>query len=227
MKVSFKNKKGENLSGILEGKGSKGVVLCHGFTGNKDEPLLKALAKGLVLAGFRVLRFDFSGNGESEGRFENSHHEKERDDLLCAVEFLRKKGCESIGLVGHSMGGEVALLSSNDAKARAVATLSTPIYLSAEILMRFAADWAGKRLSDEFLEVVARTDLIKAAGEIRAPLLVVHGKKDTVVDVKEANELYSNANGPKSKVLVESNHNLLKERSKVVDGVVLWMRKHL
>lgn len=227
MEVSFKNKKGETLSGILEGLGSKGVVLCHGFTGNKDEPLLKALAKGLVQAGFHVLRFDFSGNGESEGKFEDSHHEKERDDLLCAVDFLRKKGCDRIGLVGHSMGGEVVLLSSNDAKASAVATLSTPLRLSAEILLKFATDWAGKSLSDEFLEVVARTNLVKAVKGIKTPFLIVHGRNDTVVEVKEAEELFRIANEPKKKIFVDSNHNLLRERAVVVEEVVLWMRKHL
>ena len=226
MDVTFKNKKAEKLAGILEGGGSKGVVLCHGFTGNKDEPLLKSLAKSLVRAGFFVLRFDFSGNGKSEGRFEDSHHEKQHGDLLCAIDFLKEK-CGSIGLVGHSMGGEIVLLSERYEKIKAIATLSTPVRLSAKKLLEFAMDWAGKGLSDEFLEVVARTDLIKAVKSIKAPLLVIHGKNDTVVDVKEADELYKNANEPKKKVIVDSNHNLLKERAKVVEEVVLWMLKYL
>ncbi|MBS3147694.1 alpha/beta fold hydrolase [Candidatus Woesearchaeota archaeon] len=227
MDVTFKNNKGEKLAGILEGSGSKGVILCHGFTGNKDEPLLKSLAKSLVQAGFLVLRFDFSGNGKSEGKFEESHHEKEFGDLLCAIAFLKEKGCDSIGLVGHSMGGEVALLAGREVKLSGMATLSTPVHLSAELLLKFAMDWAGKKLSDEFLEVVARTDLIKAVKNIKAPLLVIHGKNDTIVEVEEADELYGNANEPKKKVIVDSNHNLLKDRAKVIEEVVLWMRKYI
>ena len=88
-KVAFKNKQGETLVGILEGSGDKGVILCHGFTGNKSSPVLHTLAHGLKDA-FLCLRFDFSGNGESEGKFEDSNYSKETSDLLCAIQFMKK-----------------------------------------------------------------------------------------------------------------------------------------
>lgn len=57
------------------------VVLGHGVTGNKDRPLLVAIAEGLSKKGWPCIRFSFSGNGDSEGKFEDSNITKEVDDL--------------------------------------------------------------------------------------------------------------------------------------------------
>src|SRR5262245_27775734 len=53
------------------------VVLGHGVTGNKDRPFVIALAESLAAAGIPALRFSFSGNGASEGRFTESNISKE------------------------------------------------------------------------------------------------------------------------------------------------------
>lgn len=47
------------------------VIVCHGFTGNMDSPLLTDLANDLVESGIGVVRFDFNGHGKSEGKFED------------------------------------------------------------------------------------------------------------------------------------------------------------
>ena len=73
----IKNRHGERLDYTFhEGeKGSKNiVVLGHGVTGNKDRPFVVALGEGLEAAGFPALRFSFSGNGASEGKFTDFNH---------------------------------------------------------------------------------------------------------------------------------------------------------
>ena len=47
------------------------VIICHGFTGNKNSDLLKNLAYGLENRGIASIRFDFNGHGDSEGNFQD------------------------------------------------------------------------------------------------------------------------------------------------------------
>jgi alpha/beta superfamily hydrolase len=73
-KVFFKNKENLKLCGVLHGSASRGdicAIVCHGFAGDKDRSFIPELACGLEGQGFLALRFDFSGNGESEGLFED------------------------------------------------------------------------------------------------------------------------------------------------------------
>ncbi|KAE8666880.1 nucleosome/chromatin assembly factor group [Hibiscus syriacus] len=62
------NKHGEKLVGLLhEAKSKEIVVLCHGFRSRKDYNTMANLAAALEKEGISVFRFDFAGNGESEG----------------------------------------------------------------------------------------------------------------------------------------------------------------
>lgn len=109
-RVEFRNEKGEKLVGILHVPGrekGEGVILVHGYTGNKDEHgFFVNLARRLCERGFLVLRFDFSGHGESEGNFEGV--EKEVKELRRAMKFVGKK---RLILIGLSLGAVVSVLA--------------------------------------------------------------------------------------------------------------------
>ena len=63
MSTEIRNKEGEKIDYTFHDAGSeKIVVIGHGVTGNKDRPLVLALAEGLSNAGISALRFSFSGN---------------------------------------------------------------------------------------------------------------------------------------------------------------------
>ena len=85
------------------------VVICHGFTSWKDEPLLVAVANDARKAGLPVVRFDFNGHGESGGDFSKMTVTSELDDLKRIMEWI---GIQPWGgaflLVGHSQGGVVS-----------------------------------------------------------------------------------------------------------------------
>ena len=85
------------------------VVICHGFTSWKDEPLLVAVANDARKAGFPVVRFDFNGHGESGGDFSKMTVTSELDDLRRVMEWIGKQpwGGDFL-LVGHSQGGVVS-----------------------------------------------------------------------------------------------------------------------
>ena len=79
----FRNQDGERIDFTFHPAPRRDtlVILGHGLTGNKDRPLLVALAEGLSAKGWPCMRISFSGNGNSDGRFEDSTITKEIDDL--------------------------------------------------------------------------------------------------------------------------------------------------
>src|SRR6188474_608957 len=110
MVSEIRNNQGERIDYTLHhGKsGEREMVLIgHGVTGNKDRPFVVALAEGLAKAGITAIRFSFSGNGASAGKFTQSTISKEVEDLGAVMNAVQDK---SICYVGHSMGGAVGVL---------------------------------------------------------------------------------------------------------------------
>ncbi|HEX4195159.1 MAG TPA: alpha/beta fold hydrolase, partial [Stellaceae bacterium] len=104
------------LKGFLhtpDGAGKRpGLVLCHGFGGSCRGAGHPELAKALAQAGYVVLRFDFRGCGQSEGKRGDVIVAEEIADLRHAIDFLVTQPCvdaSRIGVVGASLGGSVAI----------------------------------------------------------------------------------------------------------------------
>ena len=64
------------------------AIFAHCFTCTKDLPAIRRIATALTDHGFAVLRFDFSGLGQSEGDFAASNFSSNVEDLLCAANWL-------------------------------------------------------------------------------------------------------------------------------------------
>lgn len=91
-KIVIINRYGEKLAGVLHEAGSKDiVVLCHGFRSSKEGRTMLSLANALTSENISIFRFDFSGNGESEGTFEYGNYYKEVDDLRDVILHFKKK----------------------------------------------------------------------------------------------------------------------------------------
>ncbi|MCH1407451.1 MAG: alpha/beta fold hydrolase, partial [Verrucomicrobiales bacterium] len=105
------------------------VIIGHGVTGNKDRPWAVGLAKALEEAGISSLRFSFSGNGESEGKFEDCTISKEVKDLKAIINVAEDEGFHRICYAGHSMGGAVGVLSAvKDERISLLISLSGMVY---------------------------------------------------------------------------------------------------
>lgn len=86
------------------------LIICHGLLSHRQWELGIALSKVVLDAvgsHTDVFRFDFAGNGGSEGVWEYGGYAKCVSDLRCAVELLRARSYEVHTLLGHSMGGNV------------------------------------------------------------------------------------------------------------------------
>jgi dienelactone hydrolase len=137
-------RQGCRLAGVLTKTKAKeprpGIVLLHGFTSHKDEDPIAGRTTGyyaytaerLNEAGYQVLRFDFSGHGESDGDFQEITISALVSDALAAADFLaRQPGVQAnrIGLIGSSLGGIIAACSAaRDKRIRSVALWNAPPY---------------------------------------------------------------------------------------------------
>ena len=88
---------------------SRTIIYLHGYAGSCDPDL--EYAEALHQAGFNLLYFDFRAHGRSEGQL-TSIGALEVQDCLAAIRYAEAKGSRSVGLLGFSMGGRVALLTA-------------------------------------------------------------------------------------------------------------------
>ena len=173
------------------------VILGHGVTGNKDRPLMVALAEALSKRGWPCLRISFSGNGKSGGRFEDSTITKECGDLrevLASVpDFIR------IIYIGHSMGAAVGVLvAAKDVRIRALVSLAGMVHTEAFLDREFGDVTPGEGLmwdepecplSETFAkDMRAIGNVLDAAKRVPQPWLIVHGTADDVVPISDGRD---------------------------------------
>jgi len=109
---------------------SPAVVICHGFDrrGYRGYNIFTQLARKACENGFVSLVFDFRGCGESTGQFDYGWGEQL--DLKAAINYVASREelkANSIFVVGHSLGGAVALyVAQSDKRIKGVALWATP-----------------------------------------------------------------------------------------------------
>ena len=203
--VQFKNLSGETLAGTLhlpQNGTTRGVVLGHCFTCTRHTAVLRRLAEDLAAAGFMALRFDFSGNGQSEGDFAQSTYSKHIGEMQTAADLLVSKGAGWVGAAGHSMGGLLCFLSAAQSSViRAVCAIGSRIssmkashFLSSaqrEILERtgevnFTSRGRFLTITEAFFADADGFDLPVLLTSFDKPLLLIHGDQDEIIPVAEA-----------------------------------------
>jgi putative redox protein len=108
-KVIFKNAQGQALVGRLELPADRHphnhALFAHCFTRTKNLTAAKHIAKARTSRGFGVLRFDFTGLGDSSGDFSETDFSGNVEDSVSASDYMVKNDMEPTFLVGHSFGG--------------------------------------------------------------------------------------------------------------------------
>ncbi len=121
--MKIKNAFDEDIDLIVEGNSESDttIIFVHGFGTNKDEGggLFIDIAHSLSDR-FRLVRFDFTGYGMSEGRQEDTSLAKEASDLNSVLGFAREKYGNRIWLIGMSLGCYVIALLSPDGISKTV-----------------------------------------------------------------------------------------------------------
>ena len=102
--LTFQDEWGHRVSAILsrpEQPTAKIVVLCHGFLSNKNSTTNKTLTRTLNDRGLATFRFDFFGQGESEGCFEDVTISLAVGQAQAAIAHVASHGYKTIGVVGE------------------------------------------------------------------------------------------------------------------------------
>ncbi|KAF3681658.1 putative transcription factor-like isoform X1 [Capsicum annuum] len=161
-KITVLNQHNEKLVGVLHDTGStEMVVLCHGFKSSKDFNTIVNLAVALEKEGISAFRFDFPGNGESEGSFQYGNYHGEADDLHSVVEYFNGANRKVMAILGHSKGGGVVLLYASKYH-----DVHTVINLSARYILEKGI---ARRLGEDFLEIIKKDgfiDVKNRAGDV-------------------------------------------------------------
>jgi alpha/beta superfamily hydrolase len=97
-----------NLFGIIhhpmQSWGKGGFVFCHPFAEEKlwTHRVYVSFARELAQRGYYVLRFDYMGHGDSDGKFEESTIETHFSDINCAIDWLKNE-VPSMDNIGYKM----------------------------------------------------------------------------------------------------------------------------
>jgi putative redox protein len=199
-------------------------LFAHCFTCSKNLKAAVHIAEALCAEEIAVLRFDFTGLGQSEGKFAETHFSSNVQDLLDAAEYLRREQEAPDLLVGHSLGGTAVLAAAHHIdSARAVATVAAPAD-AAHVLNLLEDDLAvieeqgeaavrlaGRRfhIRRDFVEDVRAQSVRDGVRDLRRALLVMHAPLDETVPIEEAASIYRSALHPKSFVSLDDADHLL------------------
>lgn len=196
------------------------IIMVHGGEQHRADPSMGMLdiASGLVERGYNVLMFDLRGHGESDGtRMSAGYFEKR--DLLGAVDYVKGRGLEHIGVLGFSMGAATALMATpeNDDIDAVVADSSF-----ADLKDMMEPEFAKRTKFPKFflptllfvVKIMYGVDFnaikpVELVSEIAPrPIFFIHGKLDETVPLEHAYRLQQASQNPQNQLWVvpEAGH---------------------
>ena len=248
-KITFLNNEGQQLLGRLElppnQKPHNFVIFAHCFTCNKNLSAVKNISRALSSNGFGVLRFDFTGLGESDGDFSDTNFSGNVEDLISAAHFLETNYKSPTLIVGHSLGGAAAIFAATKISSiKAIATVAAPSnpkhvqrilqtsVSEIEANGKAIVNLSGRDITikKQFLDDLKAKSLPKIAKNLRKALLVMHSPQDTIVSIKNAEDIYKLAHHPKSFISLNGADHLLSNKidSIYVGNVISgWAKRYV
>lgn len=248
-KVSFSGSLGHDLSGRLDtpahGKPLAYAVFAHCFTCSKDFFAANRISQALAARGFAVLRFDFTGLGQSEGNFADSNFSSNVKDLIAASEYLQNNHAAPSLFVGHSLGGAAVLEASTKVPSvKAIATIGAPAKPE-HVTHAFQANLdqinqqgqadislAGRpfQIQKQFVDDLQNQDLPQTVGGLKKALMVMHAPLDETVHISNAGDIFQAAKHPKSFISLDSADHLLTNKQDaiyVADLIASWASRYI
>ncbi|PWQ93883.1 bifunctional alpha/beta hydrolase/OsmC family protein [Leucothrix arctica] len=249
-KVTFTNNLGIELAGSLETPKDDTPIrsyalFAHCFTCGKDIAAASRVARALTKHGIAVLRFDFTGLGNSDGDFANTHFSSNIDDLVSAYEMLERNYRAPQLIIGHSLGGTAVLGSAHKMpQIKAVVTIGSPATADhVEHLFTCPTDEMEKdadveinlgirkfNVRRQMLDELRKHDDVSYISKLNLPIMVFHSPIDTVVSVNEASKIFQAAKHPKSFVSLDDADHLLssaKDAEYVAQTLASWADRYL
>ena len=220
-----------------------GLLICHGLPAGPPDPADRGyaeLADRLAEAGFATLIFNFRGAGASEGDFEIAGWLR---DARRALDYLAQRPFVDparIGLIGFSAGALIGCqLAAEDSRIAAFASCAGPTEI------RRLADPAGAAAfvdQARAIGIIRRADFPASIEEWAAqfrtirsidvidriaprPVLLLHGARDDVVPVADAQALYDRAGDPRELIILPEAGHRLRVEPGALEVVIDWLKQ--
>ncbi|XP_073033531.1 putative uncharacterized protein YDL057W isoform X2 [Primulina eburnea] len=246
-KITISNKRGEKLFGVLHETGSaKVVVLCHGFRSSKEFDTMVNLAQVLENNGISAFRFDFSGNGESEGSFHFGNYLSEVEDLRAVTEYFKSVKRAAVVVLGHSKGGNVVLLyASKYHDIPAVVNVSGRYDLKRGLEERLGKNFLERLDKEGYIDIKTRTgevdyqvtkeslmdrlntNMHEACLSIDkgCRVLTVHGSVDEIIPVEDALEFAKIIPNHQLQIVDGANHGYSSHQDALSSAVLPFIKE--
>jgi putative redox protein len=240
---------GQKLSALLDlpvdGMPVAYALFAHCFTCSKDFKAVYHISRALTRERIGVLRFDFTGLGESGGDFADTSLLSNVEDLAAAADFLASRFEGPRLLIGHSFGGAAVLqAASGIPSSKAVVTIAAPADprhvsrtlgpATQAIASRGEAEVniSGRTftLRKKFLDDLRGIDPEAVIQNLNRALLVMHSPLDDVVGIENAARIFQAARHPKSFVSLDQADHLL---SNIADSryagtvIAAWAKRYI
>ena len=248
-RISFENASGDKLAARLDLPADDPpiayAIFAHCFTCSKDYKGVAWVSKALAAEGIGVLRFDFTGIGESEGDFADTTFSSNVADLVALAEHMERSLEAPKILIGHSLGGAAVLHAAAVVPSVvAVATIAAPASLSdlAGRLRSGSAEIEGSgeaeveiggrsiRIGKELVDGLEEVNMQDAVSGLGRALLVCHSPVDRTVGIDNATEIFSAARHPKSFLSLDSADHLLSDAADARYAgsmIATWARRYV
>ena len=246
-RVTFENNSGTQLAGIVDMPDNppRGFALfAHCFTCTKDLKAIVKISRRLATHDIGVLRFDFTGLGNSQGDFSQSNIQTNMADIAAANQWLSKEHQPPQLLIGHSLGGAAMMaMAGKIESAKSVATLASPS--GTKHLAKFLESQnpdirklgvgeviIGGRshtMRSQLLDSLGKFDLKPLIQQISIPHLILHSPADKTLAFEHAEEIFAWTSGAKSLITLDGSDHLLinqpEDVNYVGDLIATWSSK--
>lgn len=158
--------------------------------------------------GIATFRFDFFGQAESEGPFDQITITLAIEQAATAIDLMRQRGFRRIGLMGSSFGGLVSILTAAQWTDLDCLALKCPVVdFAEELRLEFGDDGIAQwKATDTIPDILGGPDRVKLryafyedclrqiaydpARSITAPTVIVQGDQDEHVPLHQSRQLY-------------------------------------
>ena len=237
IKTSFIGSHGNRLDARLElpeGDAKAFIIFSHCFTCTKDIITVYRSSRMLAQHGYAVLRFDFSGLGNSEGDFADSNFSTTIEDINAAAEYLSTRHTAPSILIGHSLGGTSSLaVAINNDSIKKVITIASPSQ-PAHVLHHFgyaltmleqnisaSFEVAGNfyDMNPQFVEDVRNWDMQNQLAKLNKPVLIFNVENDALVSKENASEIEQWVKGETTLINLKNTDHILSNKQSIADVV--------
>lgn len=219
------------ISGVLHlcETSAPAVITCHGLFSSMQSDKFLHIAEAFSRAGFAVVRFDFSGCGESTGDIADTTVTRRLQELEAVMRHIsgHAKLSGHFGILGSSLGGYVGLLYAARHPVDALSVWATPKELLS--LKRNIPPDDVQKLKADFFSDAGRWDLPAEIAGLQC-VQVIQGTEDEIVPWQHAELISQAVQEPRELLLLPgADHSISQpqQRQLAITQSLAWFKRHL